>query len=249
MYCDFDLLQKLLHMDTAERVDPETGTVIGTAPARCSQIQIKIREGAKPRELARRLERHYHGLASDPRFQDQLSLNDIQLIHFIEGMTWEQSQAHIIAPVEKERQLVTILFGIISLVAAVHVLCILYMIVLQKTRDIGIIKAIGGSSAGVALIFITYGAACGVVGSAVGSLLGYYFVIYINDIQDWLTALNPAWQVWDRSVYSFDAIPNTVRTGDIVAVVVAAILTSTLGSLAAAWRAGRMEPVEALRYE
>ncbi len=249
VYCDFDLLQKLLHMDTAERVDPETGTVIGTAPARCSQIQIKIREGANPRELARRLERHYHGLASDPRFQDQLSLNDIQLIHFIEGMTWEQSQAHIIAPVEKERQLVTILFGIISLVAAVLVLCILYMIVLQKTRDIGIIKAIGGSSAGVALIFITYGAACGVVGSAVGSLLGYYFVIYINDIQDWLTSLNPAWQVWDRSVYSFDAIPNTVRTGDIVAVVVAAILTSTLGSLAAAWRAGRMEPVEALRYE
>jgi lipoprotein-releasing system permease protein len=164
-------------------------------------------------------------------------------------MTWEQSQAHIIAPVEKERQLVSILFGIISLVAVVLVLCILYMIVLQKTRDIGVVKALGGSSAGVALIFIAYGAAVGLVGSALGSVIGFYFVTYINEIQDWLRAMNPALQVWDRSVYSFDTIPNTVRTEDLVVVLAAAIAASTLGSLAAAWRAGSMQPVEALRHE
>jgi lipoprotein-releasing system permease protein len=249
VYCDFALLQKLLHMDSADRVDPETGQVIGIAPARCSQIQIKIKNGVDPYALAQRLERHYHSFTSDPRFKEQLTFNDISLINYIEGMTWEQSQVHIIAPVEKERQLVTILFAIISLVAAVLVLCILYMIVLQKTRDIGIIKAIGGSSAGVAAIFVAYGAACGVVGSAIGSVIGYFFVIHINGIQDWLTALNPAWQVWDRSVYSFDAIPNTVRTSDMMWVVIAAVIISTVGSLAAAWRAGRMQPVEALRYE
>lgn len=249
VYCEFDRLQKLLHMDQTERVDPDTGKVIGSVPARCSQIQIKIKDGVDPYALARRMERYYHSFTDDTRFKDKLNPSDAQLIRYIEGMTWDQSQMHIIAPVEKERQLVTILFGIISLVAAVLVLCILYMIVLQKTRDIGIIKAIGGSSAGVALIFVAYGAACGVVGSAVGSVLGYYFVTNINRIQDWLTAINPAWQVWDRSVYSFDTIPNTVRSTDIVIVVVTAILTSTLGSLAAAWRAGRMQPVEALRYE
>jgi lipoprotein-releasing system permease protein len=123
------------------------------------------------------------------------------------------------------------------------------MIVLQKTRDIGIIKAIGGSSGGVALIFIAYGAAVGIVGSAVGTVAGYYFIKYINTIQDWLTRLNPAWQVWDRSVYSFDEIPSTVRSDDIITVIIAAILASTLGSVLAAWRAGRMQPVEALRYE
>jgi lipoprotein-releasing system permease protein len=249
VYSDFELLQKLLHMDRAERVDPDSGKVIGVAPARCSQIQIKLKAGVDAYPLARRLEQHYHTYLADPRFQDQLTLSEAHLISRIEGLTWEQSQAHIIAPVEKERQLVTILFAIISLVAAVLVLCILYMIVLQKTRDIGILKAIGGSSAGVALIFVAYGAACGVVGSAFGAVLGYYFVTYINQIQGGLTALNPAWQVWDRSVYSFDAIPSTVRTADIVDVVVVAILISTLGSLAAAWRAGRMQPVEALRYE
>jgi lipoprotein-releasing system permease protein len=249
VYCDFDLLQKFLQMGPAERVDPETGNVIGQIAARCSQIQVKIRDNVEPYALARRLQEHYRGFLSDPRFQDKLTLNDIQLIGYIDAMTWEQSQAHIIAPVEKERQLVTILFAIISLVAAVLVLCILYMIVLQKTRDIGIVKAIGGSSTGVALIFVAYGAAVGAVGSTLGSVLGFYFITYINKVQDWLTAMNPAWQVWDRSVYSFDTIPSTVRTEDIVAVVAVAILTSTLGSLAAAWRAGGMQPVEAMRYE
>lgn len=249
VYCDFDLLQEYLLMHETERVDPETFETVGVVPGRCSQIQMKISPGVDAHILAERLEKHYQSFADDPRFADRLGLSDRQLILNIDAMTWEESQVHIIAPVEKERQLVTILFGIISLVAAFLVLCILYMIVMQKTRDIGIVKSIGGSAGGVALIFLTYGAAIGVVGSILGSIMGYYFVVYINEIQDFLTSLNPAWQVWDRSVYSFDAIPNTVRTADLIKVVISAIVASTLGSVLAALRAGFMEPVEALRHE
>lgn len=246
VYCDFDLLQKLLQMDQAERVDPDTLETVGVVPARCSQIQVKIRPGVEPHELAQRLKERYQRLAGDARFD--LDFNEIRLIQSIDAMTWEQSQAHIIAPVEKERQLVTILFGIISLVAAVLVLCILYMIVLQKTRDIGVIKSLGGSSGGVACIFLAYGAAVGMVGSAVGAALGCWFVVKINEIQELLVWVF-GWRVWDRSVYSFDEIPSTVRVEDIVTVVIAAILASTIGAVAAAWRAGAMQPVEALRHE
>ena len=249
VYCDFDLLQKLLHMDRADRVDPETGQVIGTISPRCSQIQIKVADGTDLAALTSRLAQVYRDYVNDARFKDKLTLSDLQSLQYVEAMTWERSQEHIIAPVEKERQLVSSLFGIISLVAAVLVLCILYMIVLQKTKDIGIVKSIGGSPIGVALIFLGYGAAIGVVGSALGSVLGYYFVTYINEIQDFLTTLNPAWQVWDRSVYSFDQIPSTVRATDAVVVVAVAIAASTLGALLAALRAGFMQPVEALRYE
>lgn len=250
VYCDFDLLQRLLLMHEADRVDPETGEVIGMVPARCSQIQMKIQprvngRAVDPRALAQRLAEHYHRLAADPR----LSSDEIMLVQGIEALTWEQSQEHIIAPVEKERQLVTVLFAIISLVAGFLVLCILYMIVLQKTRDIGIVKAIGGSPVGLAAIFVLYGSFIGVVGSVFGSIFGCYFVRYINEIQEFLTRLNPAWQVWDRSVYSFDAIPNTVRPADVAAVIIAAIAAATLGSLLAALRAGFQQPVEALRYE
>ena len=178
-----------------------------------------------------------------------LDFTERNLIGRITAVTWEESQAHIIAPVKKERMLVTILFGIISLVAAVLVLCILYMIALQKTRDIGIIKAIGGSSAGVALIFLTYGAAVGLVGAIGGTVFGVLFVTNINEIQAFLTSLNPEWQVWDRSVYSFDEIPHAVNGWDLIGVFVSAIVMSTVGSLLAAFRAGSMHPVEALRHE
>lgn len=250
VYCDFGLLQKLLQMDAAERIDPETGETVGTVPARCSQIQIKVVEGMKLDEiqvLCRRMEETYHGYIDDERFD--LDAFESRLIGSVKAMTWQESQAHIIGPVEKERILVTILFGIISLVAVTLVMCILYMIVLQKTRDIGIVKSLGGSSSGVAFIFVLYGAAVGIAGSILGTVLGVLFVANINEIQDFLIRVNPAWRVWDMQVYSFDRIPSEVSMYDTVWVVAIAIVAATLGSLVAAWRAGRMQPVEAVRYE
>jgi lipoprotein-releasing system permease protein len=247
VYCDFDLLQKLLQMQATPRVNSE-GEIIGLAPARCRQIQIKL---AHPMDdvssFTARLSERYHAYADDPRFD--LDLTDRQLLARVEAKTWQQTQAHLIVPVEKERILVTILFGIISLVAVVLVLCILYMIVLQKTRDIGIVKALGGSSGGVAFIFVIYGAAVGITGAVLGTTLGALVVRYINEIQDFLIRVNPRWRVWDLSVYSFDRIPNEVNLWDALAVAAFAILASTVGSLGAAWRAGHMQPVEAIRQE
>lgn len=249
VYCDFSLLQKLLQMDAADRVNPETGEVVGATPARCSQIQIKAAAGVDAKALADRLTERYQAYLSDERFRQTLNLDERSLVSRVRAMTWEETQAHIIAPVEKEKVLVTILFSIISLVAVALVLCILYMIVLQKTRDIGIIKAIGGSSAGVAQIFVVYGAAVGIVGAALGTLLGSLVVLNINDIQDFLISVHPSLRVWDLKVYSFDRIPSVVRTSDIVAIGGIAVLAATIGSFAAAWRAGAMQPVEAVRYE
>jgi ABC-type lipoprotein release transport system permease subunit len=87
------------------------------------------------------------------------------------------------------------------------------------------------------------------VASVVGTALGAAFVWNINEVQDLLIQFHPSLRVWDLQVYSFDRIPSTVKTFDAVVVVVAAILASTLGSFAAAWRAGSMQPVEALRHE
>jgi lipoprotein-releasing system permease protein len=242
VYCDFDLLQKDLWMEAAERADGS-----GMAPARCSQIQIRIAPGVDANALTDRLTDAYAALLNRPEFD--LTGFERSLVRYVRAFTWEESQAHVIDPVEKEKQLVTILFAIISLVAVVLILCILYMIALQKTRDIGILKSVGGSSAGVACIFLIYGAAVGVVGSALGTALAYQFINHINEVQEHLIAINPGWQVWDRSVYSFDEIPSTIRLFDVVLVVLAAVAASTVGAAAAAWRAGSMEPVEALRYE
>jgi len=144
---------------------------------------------------------------------------------------------------------VTILFGVISVVAVILVGCIFYMIVQQKTRDIGIVKSVGATSFGVAGIFLTYGAAVGVVGGALGTVLGAVFVRYINEIQDMLRWINPALQVWSPDVYSFDRIPSEVSFTNVAVIYAVAVVASMFGSLIAAWRAARIWPVEALRYE
>lgn len=240
-YVDFENLQRLLLWDAAERAD---GT--GVSPGRCSQIQIKVKPGVDADALCARLTAAYRELPN--RIGVALTTTEWGLLQDIEAVTWEQSQVHVIGPVENERNLVTMLFGIISIVAIVLVMCILYMIALQKTRDIGIVKSIGGSSVGVASIFLCYGAAVGVVGGAMGAVFGYVFVRHINDFQAILTDAF-GWRVWDRSVYSFDDIPSTVRPDDLARIFLVAILASTFGAVAAAWRAGTMHPVEALRHE
>ncbi|UCG33075.1 MAG: FtsX-like permease family protein [Phycisphaerales bacterium] len=254
VYFDFDLAQQWLGMGS-QRLDEELSG--GMTPPRATQIQIKLAEGVDARnrlaleEAAVRVQEAWFGLTQ--RISDRrppgVTDEDIDLMSAATVETWQDRQRQYIAAVEKEKVLVTILFAIISVVAVFLVGCTFYMIVQQKTRDIGIIKSMGATSAGVASIFISYGLLVGVVGSLVGLLFGAVFVHYINEIQDALAALNPNLRVWSRETYSFDYIPNTVKAGEAAVIVIVAIISSILGSLVPAWRASRVWPVEALRYE
>ena len=149
---------------------------------------------------------------------------------------------------EKQRALVTIMFGIISSVSVLLIFAIFYMIVMQKTRDIGVIRAVGGSAPGVAQIFLAYGAATGLVGSILGLVGGYYFVRYINEIED-LLARWWGFRVWERDVFLFERIPNEVDPAVALVIAVWAVASGLVGALIPAVRAAVMEPAEAVRYE
>lgn len=242
VYVDFELLQDQLLMGPAERI-PEDGG--GMTSARCSQVQIKLSPQADPLALRARIaqawQEHMATAPADPVEQSLMAYAGVY--------TWEEMQAVYIAAVEKEKILVTVLFGVISLVAVFLVLCIFYMIVQEKTRDIGIIKSIGGSPAGVAGIFLGYGAAIGAVGSLLGAVVGSLFVRYINELQDWLATIHPSLRVWSAEVYVFDRIPNEVKPTDVAVIVVVAVLAAVVGAAIPAWRAARTWPAETLRYE
>lgn len=245
VYVDFDVLQTLLSMEAAERADGG-----GMAGARCTQIQIKAPpeigdDRAKLAALKARIEQEWQ------RHIDEAPADafEFDMLHNVSTHTWEEMQASFISAIEKEKFLVLIMFGVISIVAIFLILCIFYMIVQEKTRDIGIIKSVGGSAAGVTAVFLAYGGAIGLVGCILGSLLGTAFVEHINEIQDWLARINPAWRVWSPETYSFDKIPDVWKWSEVMWISVLAVAASIIGATFPALRAGRTWPVESLRYE
>lgn len=249
VYVDFDLLQRVLEMNRADiEIEMDDGSIRPEVrPARTTQIQIKLEPeygDMRTVEATRlRLQEEWDRIAAAHLGK----FGSDRLLTAVEIKTWEKKQEKYINAVKNEKTLVTTLFGVISVVAVFLVGCIFYMIVQQKTRDIGIIKSVGATSFGVAQIFLAYGAAVGVVGGALGTLIGTLFCWYINEIHTMLGHFDVV--VWDPSVYLFDQIPNKVDLTEAVMIYVIAILASIVGSVIAATRAARVWPVEALRYE
>lgn len=246
VYVDFDELQRLLSMEPQKRSD---GT---TASARCSQILINLDEQFSRLGDRQTLQR-YKALIESEWLKHLETIKpdalEVGMLANVGIQTWEEMQATYISAIEKEKFLVLIMFGVISIVAVFMIFCVFHMIVQEKTRDIGIIKSLGGSAAGVSAVFLAYGAAIGLVGCVFGSMLGISFIDHINEIQDWLARLNPEWRVWSPETYSFDRIPSAWKWSEVIGIGILSIVSALLGALVPAVRAGRTWPVETLRYE
>jgi lipoprotein-releasing system permease protein len=157
-------------------------------------------------------------------------------------------QGPLLAAVQMETTLLNILLFMIIAVAGFGILATFFMIVVEKTKDIGILKALGAPSRGVMSIFLSYGFSLGVVGSGVGMIGGLAFVYFINDIAK-LVELVTGQEVFDPTVYYFSKIPTIIEPLTVASVVAGSVLIAVLASVLPALRAARLHPVEALRYE
>lgn len=236
-YVPFDILQKDLGMAERKITNPDTNET-ATRPARTTDLHIKLADGVDPRIAKKAITDIVAQFYPFVREEDSP----------IQVQTWEESNAMFLDAVEHEKGLVTFLFGLISIVAIFLIFCIFYMIVVEKTRDIGIIKSVGATSSGIASIFLGYGLAIGIVGGLLGLLSGFLIVHYINEIHTWL-GKTTGLVIWNPEVYAFDIIPNTMNPREVVVIVTVAIVSSVIGALVPAWRAAQMNPVEALRWE
>ena len=240
VYVPFARLQRLAEMYELRDIDDPAFV----DPARCSQIQIKVKGEytGRSRLLEVRTKIRNAWRDFEAAHGGQAAAGEV-IIH-----TWREKLAKFIGPIQKQRSLVALMFGVISLVAVLLVFAIFYMIVMQKIRDIGVIRAVGGSSSGVAQIFLAFGAATGLVGSLVGLAGGWLFVHYINEIED-AVYLFSGERVWDKEVYLFDRIPNAVDPGTMVVIAAWAIASGLVGALIPAIWSASMAPAEAVRYE
>ncbi len=167
---------------------------------------------------------------------------------FYQVQTWEQKQGPLLGAVAVEQSILNILLFFIIAVAGFGILAIFSMIVVEKTRDIGILKALGASTAGIRGIFLGYGLLLGAVGSGVGMVGGLLFVRYINEIEAALSRATGR-KVFDDSIYYFNKIPTIIEPFTVAWIVAGALLIAVLASIWPAERAARLHPVKALRFE
>jgi lipoprotein-releasing system permease protein len=162
--------------------------------------------------------------------------------------TWEDLNATMINAVKKETGLVLFIFGIVSFTSVFLVLAIFWSMISEKTKDIGILRALGASTTGVAWLWIRYGTAIGLIGAVLGTGAGYLVVTNINTIHDWI-GRTFGLVIWDPRTYYFIEIPSEVEPDKAIMVFIVGVLTCVLGSLIPAFRSARMDPVKALRFE
>ncbi|HBS29257.1 MAG TPA: hypothetical protein DEB06_07350 [Phycisphaerales bacterium] len=256
-------LQRLLKMDRAERVGgaADLGTVIvgedgqerfavpqpvAEEPARATTILIRAREGVTADALRARVETLYEAFEKDMTSAGKR----VPPTGRVPIFTWENKPglATFIQAVKKETALVLVLFGFISFTAVFLVFAIFWSMISEKTKDIGVLRALGASRSGVAWLFTRYGLAIGVVGATMGLALASAVVWNINPIHEWMgEALGI--QVWDPSVYYFTEIPSQVVPWKAGLVWAIGVMSSVLGALIPAARAAAMDPVRALRFE
>ncbi len=206
-------------------IDPKSGVDAVTT------IQLKLKPGTDLNTVRDKLRAHF----PVDKFQYQIK-------------TWRDMQGPLLAAVQMETTLLNILLFLIIAVAGFGILATFFMIVVEKTRDIGILKALGAPSRGVMSIFLNYGFSLGLVGSGAGMIGGLLFVTYINDIAK-LIEIVTGQEVFDPTVYYFERIPTDVQPIAVVGVVFGAVLIAVMASVLPALRAARLHPVEALRYE
>ena len=199
-------------------------------PGRSTQIQIKLKDYSSAPFVVSELKKI---------FPDSYTFQVV---------TWEQKQGALLAAIDIERGILNLLLFLIIGVAGFSILAIFSMIVVEKTRDIGILKSLGASSRGVMSIFLGYGLMLGLVGSALGTVLGLTLTHYINEIEVWLSRAT-GHQIFDRSVYYFDKIPTDVQPVNIALLNIGAISIAVFFSILPALRAAMLHPVRALRYE
>ena len=161
---------------------------------------------------------------------------------------WRQRNATFFTALQVERNVMFLILTLIVLVAALNIVSGLIMLVKDKGQDIAILRTMGATQGAIMRVFLITGAAIGVLGTFVGFLLGVVVALNIESLRQFLSWMTST-ELFSPELYFLSHLPADMDTSETVAVVVMALTLSLLATLYPSWRAARLDPVEALRYE
>lgn len=162
--------------------------------------------------------------------------------------SWETTSRQELLALQDQKKIMVVILSFIIGVAAVAILGIVYLMVVEKTRDIGILRSMGMSRSRLVAIFTAYGFLLGAVGCAAGVVLGLQATAHLDRIVSWLSDLAGV-DLLDPRIYKFKTVPTLVTASSVAQIVAAALGMSLLASLIPACKAASLPPVRALRSE
>ncbi len=207
---------------------------------RITAIHIKLAEGMGIEDGREKVAGMWEQYKTENAEQSQAYLLDT-----VRVQGWKENRRSFIATQEKEQTMMSALFVLVGLTTVFIVLVIFYMIISNKSKDIGILKSLGVSSMNVIRLFLGFASLVGMIGSGIGLAGGVLFLRYVNEIEGWLFE-EFGWQLWDRSMYIIGDIPNQADLKVLAVIAGVAILACLVGAFIPSWRAARLRPVDTL---
>ncbi len=161
-------------------------------------------------------------------------------------VNWERSNQGFFSVVRTQASVLFLILALIIVVAAFNIVSSLFILVKTKSAEIGILRTIGASRATINRVFIIAGLIVGGIGTLAGTIIGVLFSANIETIRQWLQSLLGV-ELFSAKLYLLTELPSVIGAGDVVAIVVMALVLSLLAGLYPAWRAGRLDPIDALK--
>ncbi len=193
-----------------------------------------------------------HGIAlktQDPYLAERLKQELYPRIEYPMYLaTWIDLNRQLFDAIRMERNVMFFLLMFIIVVAAFGIMNTLITVTVQKTRDIGVMKALGASTGQIIWVFLAQGMVVGIFGNLTGLVLGMSLVRWRNEVSQWLATVLGV-EIFPREVYQFSEIPAQVVPGDVFIICLSAFAVCSLAALIPAWFAAKLDPVKALRYE
>ena len=162
--------------------------------------------------------------------------------------SWMEMNKNLFSALKLEKRVMFIILSLIVIVAAFNIITTLIMTVMEKSRDIAILKSMGATARGIMKIFMIEGVVIGAVGTVLGCITG--IIVALN--LEWISRLMEDlfnFKILPKDVYYLNELPSQINYGDVAVIVIAAMLICFLASIYPSWRASKLDPAEALRYE